>query len=134
DAEACLSKKRCFSLNPFDSITFISNLWRNDGEVVRKRNLVKTAELISYARTVLNDCPNAEELSLSAFGQTHYELLAKVDLIREVLLHEIVSSKPLNTHVPKWKGKSMQFIELISIGIELDLFEGTNQNKSATHY
>jgi hypothetical protein len=115
--------------NGMDSIKLLTNLWCNQGQSVRKNYLFRIAELIYLTKNVLTDLPNREEVSVSVFEMKYHQMITRIDLLREVLLHEITSINSCISVVPKWKGKSMQFIELISIGIELDLFEGPSQNQ-----
>ena len=120
--------KVLIKLNSFDAINLLSTLWANCKADRRKECLTQTAELIYYLKNVLDRAVDAVDLCADLFACEHSQVLARIDLIREVLLQSII--KPdLSRHLPKWKGKSMQFIELISIGIELNLFEGQNQNE-----
>lgn len=111
-----------------DSISKLRDLCSR-GSRERKNNFIRTVELICFLKIVLQDCSDRDNLSWYVFNQSYHQTISKIDLIREILLHEIATSPACPTDVPKWKGKSMQFIELISIGIELDLFEGQNQNE-----
>lgn len=116
-------------LDVVDSLTLLSNLWRDQSESLRKKNLINTAELLSYVLAVLQDCTSPNDISVPVFGQSYHRLVVKTDLLKEMLLKDAAKFKSSINYVPKWTGKPMQFIELISIGIELGLFDGRNQNE-----
>lgn len=113
-----------------DALTLVQSLWRDEALSIRQERLIQTAELFYFSKTVLQDEPDRESICKLIFGYTYHHSVAKIELLTHLLVRQITTGlQPIHYDIPKWKGKSMQFIELISIGIELDLFEGQNQNQ-----
>jgi hypothetical protein len=121
--------KILFGLSAFDAMRLLSNLWNDQSMMEKKKSLSKAAELIFFFNNVMQDIPDREQTCMLVFGVGYHQTISKIDLIKEMLLRDIASVTTPDYEIPKWKGRSMQFIELISIGIELDLFEGQNQNE-----
>lgn len=112
-----------------DAIKLLSGLWQKSDPSKRSVALIKTAELVYKLEATLKDLPNKDEVCICEFGYNYYEVRARVALLQEIILRDVSTLRLFSDKLPKWKGKPMQFIELISIGIELDLFEGANQNQ-----
>jgi hypothetical protein len=121
--------KILLSTNTIESISNLRNLCYSGDSTDLKNKFVQTTELICFLKTVLRDCSDREDISKSVFDQGYHQTISKIDIIAEILLHEIAETPYCHPEIPKWKGRSTQFIELISIGIELNLFDGANQNE-----
>jgi hypothetical protein len=105
------------------------NVRRGQTVEVRKAFLVRTCELISHFKHALSGHSNRAVISSAILNQTYYEAISRIGVLESLLLIEIADMKTASLELPKWKGRAMQFIELISIGIELDMFEGRSQNQ-----
>lgn len=112
-----------------DCMNLVSKLWPKQHSDDDKNCLFRITEMIAFARNVLVDLTTREDVCRGIFGIGYHQTISRIDVLRELLLREITAHPKNSLNLPKWKGRSMQFIELISIGIELDLFEGANQNE-----
>lgn len=90
---------------------------------------IRTLACLSFLKNILSDHLQREKLSLLMFDMSYAHLISRISLLYDVLLRRMPMPTMSPLLVPKWKGRAMQFIELISIGIELELFEGSNQNE-----
>lgn len=116
------------SENAVDSARLIATFWCDKKVDERKRNY---AHMIEDVRMLMHSgqVHETQNISDNFCDIPVRAAIVRLDLLADLLTMELVSMKSSISLVPAWRGKAMQFIEFISIGIELDLFEGRNQNE-----